>query len=137
MAKDQYKYFRIEARELLEGLSAGVLELERGERGKNLVGRVLRFAHTLKGASRVVKQPDIAELTHSIEDAVAPFREGHSPIPPERIEQILGILDLIAAKVTSLDLPIAERKGEAQRPIAAEVFETVRVDVEEMDTLLN
>ena len=29
MAKDAYKYFRIEARELLEGLSVAVLELER------------------------------------------------------------------------------------------------------------
>ena len=37
MAKDQYKYFRIEARELLEGLSQAVLDLERGERGKDLV----------------------------------------------------------------------------------------------------
>src|SRR6202795_4608335 len=137
MAKDQYKYFRIEARELLEGLSMAVLELERGERGKDLVGRLLRFAHTLKGASRVVKQSGIAELTHSIEDAFAPYREGHSPIPQERIDQVLGILDLIAAKVASLDLPSAAPKGETQRPISEEVSETVRVDVEEMDRLLN
>jgi two-component system chemotaxis sensor kinase CheA len=137
MAKDQYKYFRIEARELLEGLSTAVLELERGERGKDLVGRLLRFAHTLKGASRVVKQSGIAELTHSIEDAFAPYREGHSRIPQELIDQVLGILDLIAAKVASLDLPSAAPTGEAQTPIAEEAFETVRVDVEEMDTLLN
>jgi hypothetical protein len=48
MVKDQYKYFRIEARELL-GLKQAVLDLERGERGKGLVGRLLRFAHTLEG----------------------------------------------------------------------------------------
>jgi two-component system, chemotaxis family, sensor kinase CheA len=137
MAKDQYKYFRIEARELLEGLSAAVLELERGEGGKDLVGRLLRFAHTLKGAARVVRQSGVAELTHSIEDAFAPYREGHSPIPQECIDQVLGILDLIAAKVASLDLPSAAPKGEAPRPIAEELFETVRVEVEEMDTLLN
>jgi two-component system, chemotaxis family, sensor kinase CheA len=137
MAKDQYKYFRIEARELLEGLSAGVLGLERGERGKDLVGRLLRFAHTLKGASRVVKQSGIAELTHTIEDAFEPYREGHSPIPQECIDRVLGILDLIAAKVASLDLPSAAPKGETRRPITEELFETVRVDVEEMDTLLN
>jgi two-component system, chemotaxis family, sensor kinase CheA len=53
--KDQYKYFRIEAREVLEGLNQAVLDLERGERGKDLVGRLLRFAHKLKGASRVVR----------------------------------------------------------------------------------
>src|SRR6202011_1961050 len=137
MAKDQYKYFRIEARELLEGLSAGVLELERGERGKDLVGRLLRFAHTLKGASRVVKQSGIAELAHSIEDAFIPYREGHGPIPQERTNQVLGMLDMIANKVAQLDLPRAEPKGEPQRPITPEPFETVRVKMEEMDTLLN
>jgi two-component system chemotaxis sensor kinase CheA len=93
MARDPYKYFRIEARELLGGLSAAVLELEGGECGKDLVGRLLRFAHTLKGASRVVKQSGIAELAHSIEDAFIPYREGHGPIPQERTNQVLGMLD--------------------------------------------
>src|SRR5271170_3341428 len=105
MAKDQYKYFRIEARELLEELSQTVLEFERGERGVDLIGRFLRHAHTLKGASRVVKQPAIAELAHSIEDAFAPYRDGQTPIPPERINQVLGLLDMISEKVEALDSP--------------------------------
>jgi len=29
MAKDPYKYFRVEARELLDGLSQGILQLEK------------------------------------------------------------------------------------------------------------
>ena len=55
MATDPYKYFRIEARELLEGLSRGILELEKGLWDKARIGRLLRLAHTLKGASRVVR----------------------------------------------------------------------------------
>jgi two-component system, chemotaxis family, sensor kinase CheA len=137
MAKDQYKYFRIEARELLEGLNAAVLELEGGECGKGLVGRLLRFAHTLKGASRVVKQSAIAELAHSIEDAFIPYREGNGPIPQERTNRVLGMLDMIESKVASLDLPSAEPKGETRRPVTEELFETVRVEMEEVDTLLN
>src|ERR1700678_2335094 len=117
MVKDPYKYFRIEARELLEGLNAAVLELEGGECGKGLVGRLLRFAHTLKGASRVVKQSAIAELAHSIEDIFIPYREGHGPIPPERTNQVLGMLDMIESKVVSLDLPGAQQKGGPQRPV--------------------
>src|SRR5882757_3783825 len=101
MARDPYKYFRIEARELLEGLNQAVLDLERGEQGKDLVGRLLRFAHTLKGASRVVKQLGIAELAHSMEDAFAPCREGQGAIPKTCTSQALGMLDMIAAKVAS------------------------------------
>jgi len=137
MARDQYKYFRIEARELLEGLNQAVLDLERGERGKDLVGRVLRLAHTLKGASRVVKQPGIAELAHSIEDVFAPYRDGLGTIPQACTNRTLGMLDMIADIVATLDSPSAETKGEPGRPVTEEFFETVRVEIEEMDTLLD
>src|SRR5258706_13012934 len=137
MARDQYKYFRIEARELLEGLNQAVLDLERGERGKDLVARVLRLAHTLKGAARVVKQPGIAELAQSIEDVFASFRDGLGTIPQECTNRTLGMLDVIADKVASLDSPSADPKAEPQRPVAEEFFETVRVEIEEMDTLLD
>lgn len=133
MTKDQYKYFRIEARELLEGLNQAVLELERGGDGKDLVGRLLRLAHTFKGASRVVKQPAIAELANAIESAFAPYRDGRGTIPQECINQVLGLLDTIAAKVASLDSPNAQ---ETPRPALDETFETVRVEIEEMDRLL-
>jgi two-component system chemotaxis sensor kinase CheA len=137
MAKDQYKYFRIEARELLEGLNQAVLDLERGERGKDLVGRVLRLAHTLKGASRVVKQPAIAELAHSMEEAFEPYRDGLGTVPQACTNQVLAMLDTIAVKVASLDSPSAEPRGAPQRPAAEELFDTVRVEIEEMDTLLD
>lgn len=137
MAKDQYKYFRIEARELLEGLNQGVLELEKGGREKDLVGRILRLAHTLKGASRVVKQPGIAELVHSIEDAFAPLREERGDVTHERINQVLSLLDAIAIKVAALDAPKTEANAEMPRAIKEEFFETVRIEVEEIDALLD
>ena len=136
MAKDQYKYFRIEARELLEGLNQAVLELERGGSRKEALGRLLRLAHTLKGASRVVKQPGIAECAHAIEDAFAPYRDGHEVIPQERTNQVLALLDTIAERVASLDTPSTEPQREAPRPAGEELFETVRVEIEEMDRLL-
>src|SRR5882724_11813876 len=136
MAKDQYKYFRIEARELLEGLGQAVLELERGGSRKEVLGRLLRYAHTLKGASRVVKQPGIAECAHAIEDAFAPHRDGHDAIPQECTNQVLGLLDRIAVKIADLDSPVPERPKETPRQTGEEMFETVRVEIEEMDRLL-
>ena len=137
MAKDPYRYYRIEARELLEGLMQSVLEFERGERGKELVARILRLAHTLKGASRVVKQPGIADLAHLIEDAFAPLRDQDGELPPERINQILGLLDTIGSKVASLEPANVLDKTEVSPPASEEFFETVRVDIEEVDALLD
>ena len=137
MAKDQYKYFRIEAQELLESLNQTVLELERDENRTDALGRLLRLAHTLKGASRVVKQPGIAELAHQIEDAFDSYRDGQKSIPQECTGRVLTLLDQIAAKVASLDSPKEESQRAVQRPTGDGVFETVRVEIAEMDTLLH
>ncbi|HLX63902.1 MAG TPA: response regulator [Planctomycetota bacterium] len=162
MAKDPYKYFRIEARELLDSLSKGVLELEKGAASKELAGKVLRYAHTLKGASRVVRQPEIGELAHKIEEVLAPFREGGQQVPRDAIGQMLALLDTIGVKLNALtaepaseagamDLAPNRRSSDAPastRPAAPaaippllrratdERFDTVRVEIKDMDSLL-
>src|SRR6202161_1404503 len=75
MARDPYRYFRVEARELLDQLDKGALELDKGAAAPELIALMLRLAHTLKGAARVVKQRGIADHAHAIEDALSPFRE--------------------------------------------------------------
>jgi len=137
MAKDLYHYYRMEARELVEGLHQGVLELERGGSAKAVVGRLLRLAHTLKGASRVVKQPEIAELAHGLEDAFAPHRELAGAVPRPALDQALGLLERISAKIGALDGAPAEPSGEPSRaPASEEFFEAVRVEIAEVDALL-
>jgi len=75
MAQDPYKYFRPEARDLLDQFAKGILELEKSGTSTTAVQRLLRLAHTLKGAARVVKQSEIADRAHAIEDTLAPFRD--------------------------------------------------------------
>src|ERR1700722_11054854 len=107
MTKDPYRYFRIAAQELLEGLGTCVLGLEKAPSDKDLIGRLLRLAHTLKGASRVVKLAAIAEQAHAIEDVLAPFREGKDAVPQEELNRLLRLVDGIGARITSID-PAAE-----------------------------
>src|SRR5260370_33475713 len=120
-----------------------MLELERGGPGKDLIGRILRLAHTLKGASRVVKQTEIAELAHAIEDVFAPYREQTDAVPVDEVNQALGLLDTIAARVSSLDsdsdlaLPVAAATAKISQPAVEEFFETVRVEIAETDKLLD
>jgi two-component system chemotaxis sensor kinase CheA len=136
MAKDPYKYFRIEARELLTGLNQSVLALDKGGPTADLVGHVLRLTHTLKGAARIVKQAEIAELAHTLEGAFAPWRERQERLPKELINQALGLLDNVAAKLPGIEPARDETVKET--PNATEEFdETVRVEVEEIDALLN
>ncbi len=137
MSGDPYKYFRLEAREILAGLNQGVLDLERGAFGKELVGRLLRLAHTLKGASRVVRLPEVARPAHAVEDELAPFREGTAALPQERVQALLRLIDEISTQVTSIETPGPKVAAAAPGRDAEKPFETVRVELDEMDTLLH
>ncbi len=136
--QDPYRYFRVEARELVEQLGAGAMELEKGPPPADLVPRLLRLAHTLKGAARIVKQPEISELAHSIEDELAPLKGETRQAPHERVDKVLGLLDAINQRVVGLR-PAPGEGETARSPNAApeEAFRTVRADVSEIDALLS
>src|SRR5438309_4093901 len=102
MAQDPYRYFRPEARDLLDQFAKGVLELEKSGTSAAAVQRLLRLAHTLKGAARVVKQTQIADRAHAIEDALAPFRDCADNVGREQIDNILGHLDEISGQIVTL-----------------------------------
>jgi len=136
MAPDLYKYFRIEARELLDGLTQGVLDLEKGTAEHDRINSMLRLAHTLKGAARVVKQPVMAELAHSIEDLLSPYREDVCPVPQERTHEMLRVLDQIGSGLEALGSPPDGGAPVAPRPAPEEPLETVRIEVEEVEALL-
>lgn len=138
MAQDPYKYFRIEARELTEQLSRNVLELEKSAEPAGIVARLLRFAHTLKGAARVVKQRDIADAAHTIEDVLSPHRGSTASVPRQSIDSILGLIDRISSLTTAL-APAAEQAAGTpeQQPARDEAFHTARADMAEMDSLLD
>ena len=135
--RDPYKYFRIEARELLEGLALGVLEIEKGAATAELVTRLLRLAHTLKGASRVVKLPAIAEQAHGVEEVLAPHRTNPSFSGREPVDALLARLDAIRKEIIAIE-PGREPAPDASAASATrpETFETVRVELREMDRLL-
>ena len=102
MSPDPLRYFRVEARELIDQISAGVLDLDQ-QPGPELVARLLRFAHTLKGAARVVRQQDIADRAHAFEEVLVPHRTGTGLLPADEIRALLRLNDEIEAQVVALE----------------------------------
>jgi two-component system, chemotaxis family, sensor kinase CheA len=144
MARDPYRYFRVEARELLDQLGKGALELDKGTVAPELIALMLRLAHTLKGAARVVKQREIADHAHAIEDALAPFRENDNAVSRDEIDTTLRALDQITLAVAALALQ-PQSEGAAGDSGAAihstpsiqnDPVEAVTTSVDEMDALL-
>ena len=135
MARDPYKYFRVEARELVDALARAALEIEKGSGGNEPVAQMLRLAHTLKGASRVVRQPEIADVAHAIEDLLAPHRDQSPAAPPALAEPVLRMLDAITSRLSALE-PEAPPAAETAAPATPETLRSVRVEIAEMDALL-
>jgi two-component system, chemotaxis family, sensor kinase CheA len=119
MAADPLRYFRVEARELVDQISAGVLDLDQ-QPGPDLVARLLRFAHTLKGAARVVRQPEIADHAHAFEEVLVPHRADQARLPADEIRELLRLNDAIEARVRAIEPsagpPPAVPDGEQQAP---------------------
>jgi two-component system chemotaxis sensor kinase CheA len=131
MAHDPYKYFRIEVRDLLDQMGRSLLELERGAAPAETVSRLMRLAHTLKGAARVVNQGEIAELAHAIEDALSPLRGGDAPRPQAGIDSLLALLDAIGTHAAALDAPGGEARS-VQVLAAGDLFHPVQVPAAEV-----
>jgi two-component system chemotaxis sensor kinase CheA len=140
---DPYRYFRLEARELLDQFGEAVLALERSPRCALEVQRLLRLAHTLKGAARVVKQKEIADRAHAIEDLLTPCRQSDEPAPPAVVMAVLERLEEIRTWVVALtsasDQPASAEPDPSPStalPAASEdSLRTVRADLADMDLL--
>jgi two-component system chemotaxis sensor kinase CheA len=140
MSQDPYKYFRVEARDLLDQLGKATLDLEKTGNRETAVRYLLRLAHTLKGAARVVKQPEIADHAHALEEALAPHRGGGVPVPREGINALLTIVDAMSSRLATLaSEPVTQPSSAvavATVPAAEEPPRTVSAEVGEVDALL-
>src|SRR5579863_5699013 len=132
MAQDPYRYFRLEGRELVDQFSQGILELEKSGPNAALLQRLLRLAHTLKGAARIVKQQEIADRAHAIEDALSPFRESSEGLARVHIDEILAHIDGMAAPLAGLDQTNAAEASRQARSSSEEGARAVRADVAEV-----
>ncbi len=137
MERDPYKYFRIEAREIQEQLGKAILNLEKGVDSPDVVSGLLRLAHTLKGASRVVKQREIADQAHAIEEVLSPLRESSAAAPRECIDRLLEHLDNINKHVAALGRPSGVDDAIPADTGPDEAFRTVRAEITQMDALLD
>ena len=118
MAKDPYRFFRIEARDLLRQMSEAVLAAEQAP-APDLPPRLLRLAHTLKGAASVVRQPGIAAQAHAIEDLLTPLRDRAEAPGRADLDALLALIDTAGDAITALDAPAVAGASTPPRPAGA------------------
>ena len=97
---DQFKQsFREEARELVVDLESALLELNENRNDLELVGRVFRALHTLKGSGSMFGFEELAAFAHNLETAFDQVRNGRLQVDSGLIDLTLAALDQIRAMV--------------------------------------
>lgn len=84
-----------EAEELLVELEAALLELEAAPEDQNLVGRIFRALHTLKGSGAMFGFDDIATFTHDVENVFDAVRNEELDVTPALLGMTLQAKDII------------------------------------------
>lgn len=96
-----------EARELLTDLEESLLAIEHDTHNTDLIGKIFRAMHTIKGSSSMFGFDVIAKFTHQIENAFDQVREGKMEVTSELISLTLDCRDHIAAL---LDILVNEKE---------------------------
>jgi two-component system chemotaxis sensor kinase CheA len=97
-----------EARELLAELEESVLELEGDMSNMELVNRIFRAMHTIKGSGAMFGFDAVADFTHHVETALDHVRNGAIPVTRELTGLILTARDQIASMIYGMNDPDSE-----------------------------
>jgi len=91
-----HELFRGEAEMHAAALSEGLVRLE-GTSDAAAVEPLMRAAHSIKGAARVIGLDIAVRMAHAMEDVLVAMQKGREPIVPARIDQLLRGSDLLGS----------------------------------------
>ncbi|GAX87849.1 two-component system, chemotaxis family, sensor kinase CheA [Lebetimonas natsushimae] len=89
--------FLVEAFEMIEEMDQDLIELENNPDDLDLLNKIFRVAHTIKGSSGFLNFEKLAHLTHHMEAVLDKARKGELKITPEIMDVILESVDLMKA----------------------------------------
>jgi two-component system sensor histidine kinase and response regulator WspE len=90
-----FDLFRMEAEEQVRVLQSGLIELESGTGTAATLEVLMRAAHSLKGAARIVGLDAIVNLTHVVEDRFVAAQQGRS-LNAGEVDRMLQATDWLA-----------------------------------------
>ncbi|EKP0489902.1 response regulator [Campylobacter coli] len=94
--------FLVEAFELVEQIDHDLVELETNPEDLELLNRIFRVAHTVKGSSSFLNFDVLTKLTHHMEDVLNKARHGELKITPDIMDVVLESIDRIKTLLNSI-----------------------------------
>lgn len=89
--------FLVEAFELIEQIDQDLVELEARPNDLELLNRIFRVAHTVKGSSSFLNFDVLTRLTHHMEDVLNKARRAELKLTAEVMDVVLESIDMMKA----------------------------------------
>ncbi|MBS0191814.1 MAG: hybrid sensor histidine kinase/response regulator [Phycisphaerales bacterium] len=115
--------FKLEAESHCAALTSGLLALEKNPGDASTVEPLMRAAHSIKGAARIIGLDVIVSLAHTMEECFLAAKSGKEPLTPPRVDQLLRGVDILGdvRSLAEADLPAwtTAQSGRIEQLVAA------------------
>ncbi|HEU5109568.1 MAG TPA: Hpt domain-containing protein, partial [Micromonosporaceae bacterium] len=100
--------FLVESHENLDQLDGDLVALEQEPGSRELLSRIFRTIHTIKGTSGFLAFNRLETLTHAGESLLSRLRDGVQRVTPDTISTLLAMVDGVRALLATIEADGAE-----------------------------
>jgi two-component system chemotaxis sensor kinase CheA len=124
---DLISEFLTETNEALAELDTALVDLERASEDADILARIFRLVHTVKGTCGFLGLSRLETVAHAAESLLGLYRDGERAVTPEGVTAVLGALDTIRLIMAGLAENGEEPKGD-DAPLLARLEALVHGD---------
>ncbi|NMO50164.1 chemotaxis protein CheA [Actinoplanes sp. TBRC 11911] len=95
--------FLMESHENLDQIDRDLVSLEQETDSRDLISRIFRAIHTIKGTSGFLAFSRLETLAHAGESLLSKLRDGVMPVTPQTITVLLATIDGVRALLTTIE----------------------------------
>lgn len=103
--------FLTETNESLQELDTDLITLEQNPNDKNLISKIFRLMHTIKGTCGFLGLPRLEKVAHHAENVMGRFRDGNLDVTPAYVSLILESLDRVRFLLGHIEANGSEPEG--------------------------
>ena len=100
--QDLVQDFILEADEIIENLDQDLIELENRKNDYDLLNKIFRAAHTIKGASSFLGFDKLSGVTHHAEEILNKLRKSEMSVTPPIMDILLEFVDITKTRIPSV-----------------------------------
>jgi two-component system chemotaxis sensor kinase CheA len=110
--------FLLESHENLDQIDQDLVELEQDPNSRDLISRIFRAIHTIKGTSGFLAFSRLEKLAHAGESLLSKLRDGVQPVTPATITTLLATIDGVRSLLASIEETTGEGDVDVESIIA-------------------